>query len=84
MDPWRVDHAPGLALQIPVAADVVSVGVGVVDGGEPPAVGVQKLTDFARTNPSFGTKLLHPKSGEDRVGAAGRPAWRGFHQTHHF
>ena len=41
------DFAPGLALQIPVAADVVSVGVGVVDGGEPPAVGVQKLTDFA-------------------------------------
>ena len=47
VDSRRVDFTPGLALQIPVAADVVSVGVGVVDGGEPPAVGVQKLTDFA-------------------------------------
>ena len=43
VNPWSVNHAPGLALQILIAADVVSVGVGVVDGGKPPAVGFQKL-----------------------------------------
>jgi len=46
VNPRHVDFAPGLSLQIPVAADVVSVGVGVVDGGEVPAVGVQNLPDF--------------------------------------
>lgn len=46
VDPGRVDFAPGLSLQISVAADVVSVGVGVINDNEPPAVGVKKLPDF--------------------------------------
>jgi len=43
VDPRRIDFTPGLALQILIAADVVSIGVGVVDSGEPPAVGIQNL-----------------------------------------
>ena len=47
VNPRRIDFSPGLPLQIPVSADVSSVGVGVIDGGKPPAVGVQNLPDFA-------------------------------------
>ena len=36
-----------LSLQISVAANMVGVGVGVVDGGQLPAVGVQVLADLA-------------------------------------
>ena len=42
-----VDFAPGLSLQILIAANMVSIGVGVVDGREPPAAGVEKLPDFS-------------------------------------
>ena len=47
LDPRGVDLTAGLPLQVLVAADVVGVGVGVVDGGEVPAVGVQQLAHLA-------------------------------------
>ena len=43
VDSRRVDPAARLSLQIPVPADVVGVGVGVVDRRQLPAVGVQHL-----------------------------------------
>ena len=46
LDAGGKDAASGLLLQILVAPDVVRVGVGVVDGGQPPPVGVQKLPDL--------------------------------------
>ena len=42
-----VDLAAGLVLQVLVAADVVGVGVRVVDGGQVPAVGVENLAHLA-------------------------------------
>ena len=47
LDPRGVDTASRLSLQISVAANMVGVGVGVVDGGQLPAVGVQMLADLA-------------------------------------
>ena len=47
LDSGGVDGAAGLLLQILVAAHVVGVGVGVVDGGETPAVFVQVLAHLA-------------------------------------
>lgn len=44
---WGVDAAAGLILEVVVAADVIGVGVGVVDGFELPVVGVQKLSDLS-------------------------------------
>ena len=46
VDARGVDPAPGLPLQIAVAADVVRVGGGVVNGLERPAVSVQNLPDL--------------------------------------
>ena len=43
VDSRRVDPTARLSLQIPVPADVVGVGVGVVDRRQLPAVGVQHL-----------------------------------------
>ena len=43
VDAGGVDGAAGLALKVLVAADVVGVGMGVVDGPELPAIGVQHL-----------------------------------------
>ena len=47
LDALRVNFTLGLALQIAVAADVVGIGMGVVDGGQMPAVGVQQLPHLA-------------------------------------
>ena len=47
LDAGRVDLAAGLALQIFVPADMIRVGVGVIDGRKLPAVGVQVLADLA-------------------------------------
>ena len=46
VNPRSVYFAPSLTLQILVAADVVGIGMGVIDRGEPPAVGFQDLSDF--------------------------------------
>ena len=47
LDTGGVDGAARLLLQILVAAHVVGVGVGVVDGGETPAVLIQMLAHLA-------------------------------------
>ena len=47
LDPRRINPASGLPLQIFVAADVVGIGVRVVDGSELPAVRVKNLADLA-------------------------------------
>jgi len=47
LDAGGVDLAAGLVLQVLVAADVVGVGVRVVDGGQVPAVGVEDLAHLA-------------------------------------
>ena len=47
LDAGGVDLAAGLVLQVLVAADVVGVGVRVVDGGQMPAVGVEDLAHLA-------------------------------------
>ena len=46
-DAWRVDAAAGLLLQVMVAADVVGVGMGVVNGVQAPALGVENLAHLA-------------------------------------
>ena len=45
--PRRINLTSRLSLQIPVAADVVGVGMGVKYSGECPAVSVQNLSDFS-------------------------------------
>ena len=47
LDAGGVDLAAGLVLQVLVAADVVGVGVRVVDGSQVPAVGVEDLAHLA-------------------------------------
>ena len=47
VDPRGIDSASGLSLQVSVSADMVGVGVGVVDGGELPSVFVQNLPHLA-------------------------------------
>ena len=47
LDAGGIDPAAGLVLQVLVAADVVGVGVRVVDGGQVPAVGVEDLAHLA-------------------------------------
>ena len=47
VDTGRIDFAPGLLLQILIAADMVGVGMGVVDGGETPIVSIQNLAHLA-------------------------------------
>jgi hypothetical protein len=47
LDPLREDVATRLRLQILVAADVVRVGVRVVDRAQAPAVRVQNLANLA-------------------------------------
>ena len=42
-----IEPAPRLALEIPVPADMVGVGVGIVDGGQVPAVFLHKLPGLA-------------------------------------
>ena len=42
-----VDPAPSLLLQVVVPADVVGVGVGIVDSAQVPAVGFQDLAHLA-------------------------------------
>ena len=48
-----VDGAAGLALKVLIAADVVGVGMGVIDGTQFPAVAVQHLT-----HPSSGVLVV--------------------------
>lgn len=43
LDARRIYLAPGLGLQVFVAADVVGVGMGIVYGGQPPAIGRKNL-----------------------------------------
>lgn len=40
------DAAAGLPLQVRISADMVGVGVGIVDNRQAPAVGIQDLLDF--------------------------------------
>ena len=47
LNPGGIDLAAGLFLQISVAADVVGIGVGMVDGSQVPAVGVENLAHLA-------------------------------------
>ena len=47
LDAGGIDLAAGLVLQVLVAADVVGVGVRVVDGGQAPAVLVEQLAHLA-------------------------------------
>ena len=47
LDAGGIDPAAGLVLQVLVAADVVGVGVRVVDGGQMPAVLVEQLAHLA-------------------------------------
>lgn len=42
----RKDPAAGLPLEIFVAADMVSIGMGVVNCGQIPMAGLQNLADF--------------------------------------
>ena len=42
-----IEPAPRLALEIPVPADMVGVGVGIVDGGQVPAVFLHELPGLA-------------------------------------
>ena len=46
LDAGSIDFAAGLILEIAVAADVVGVGVGVVDGCEVPVVCFEKAEYF--------------------------------------
>ena len=47
LDAWRVEGAVGLFGEISVAADVVGVGVGVVNSVKRPALAVEMLAHFA-------------------------------------
>lgn len=40
------DAAAGLPLQVRISADMVGVGVGIVDNRQAPSVGIQDLLDF--------------------------------------
>ena len=42
-----IDFAPGLLLQILIAADMVGMGMGVIDGRKPPSVCIEQLADFS-------------------------------------
>src|SRR5699024_11119618 len=47
LNPGGIDLAAGLLLQIRISADVVGVGVGVVDGSQAPAMSVENLAHLA-------------------------------------
>ncbi len=45
-DARSIDAAPGLRLQVPVATDMVGVGVGVIDGGQLPPLDADHLIEL--------------------------------------